>query len=103
MLCDIYESLLCRQMTLWKVTGGAEVFAAAVTQAWCQPRVKVFDILAVGGSNMAAWEHLIADLEAYAQEHGFTNIRAHGRLGWRKQAERYGFEFLHCVYDKRLK
>lgn len=102
-LSDIYENLLSRQMQLWQITDGSSLLAVAVTQAWMQPRVRVFDILAVGGRNVAAWEHLIDDLVSYAQSKGFDEVRAHGRLGWHKQAERYGFDLLHAVYRKKLR
>lgn len=102
-LSDIYEALLSRQMQLWVIADDSSLSACAVTQMWSQPRVRVFDILAVGGRNVAAWEHLIADLESYAFSRGFPEVRAHGRLGWKRHAERYGYDLLHCVYRKRLR
>lgn len=99
---DIYAGLLGRQMKLWLVKNGATAKACAITQLWNQPRLKVCDILAVGGRDLASWEHLIGEIEAWAASMGCDETRAHGRLGWKRQAARYGYEPLHMVYRKVL-
>ena len=100
-LDDVYASLLARQRTLWRI-GDKVLLAVAITQLYAQPRARIFDIEVVGGRDLAAWEHLIEGLEEWALARGCTEVRAHGRLGWRKQAQTYGYELLHAVYRKKL-
>lgn len=102
MLEDIYSSLLTKQMQLWLI-GPGEPMACAVTQLCALPRVRICDILAVGGVDLKAWEHLIEDLEVWALERGCDETRAHGRLGWKPYAKRFGYDPLHLVYRKKLK
>lgn len=99
---DIYSALLTKQMQLWLI-GPGEPMACAVTQLAALPRVRICDILAVGGVDLKAWEHLIGDLEAWALERGCDETRAHGRLGWKPYAKRFGYDPLHLVYRKKLR
>lgn len=98
---DIYEALLCRGMSLWLI-GGDTLKACAVTRLCTQPRLNLCELIAVGGEDVASWEHLIVNLEEWAKSVGCQEMRPYGRLGWKVHAKRYGYEPLCVVYRKRL-
>lgn len=100
---DIYQRLMYREMTLWLVRDGEDaICACAVTQLWSQPRVKVCDLLLVGGEGLENWAHLIGKIEDWARSQGCVETRAHGRAGWKREAKTFGYEQLHVVFRKRL-
>jgi hypothetical protein len=102
---DIYRALLARDMALWVVRNTDGLLGCAVTSLWSQPRVRVCDVLLTGGKRhtLRHWHHLIQTIEAYASEQGCDEVRAHGRRGWKKEADRHGYGELCTVYRKKLR
>lgn len=75
---DILGFLLSRDMQLWAAD---DLSAVAVTQITVYPRVKVCDVLLVGGSGLAEWKNTKV-IENWAREYGCSLMRAMGRRGW---------------------
>lgn len=102
LLADILRALLCRQMKLWLVKDGAALKACAVTQITFLPRLKICQILVVGGSELESWAHVVGDIEAWARKAGCDAVDGPGRMGWSKKAAQYGYAPVMTLFRKRL-
>ena len=96
---DIYTGLCDAKMQLWTwMDNGIE--AALVTTIQEKDGIKYCLYLALGGENMAQWQHYMHYVEDWAKDSGCTEMRIYGRAGW---ARAFGFEIEYTKMSRVLK
>lgn len=92
---DIYTDLMTKDMQLWVMDS-----ACVVTQIQVYPRAKICVIVLCGGSGMGGWVDGIREIEEWAKAEGCDAMKVHGRSGWEKVLNRYGYERSAIVLQK---
>lgn len=64
--------------------------------------IKILEIVGIAGENMADWENAARELEDIARERGVNRLRACGRIGWGREAKKYGWKMTRVVVEKDL-
>jgi hypothetical protein len=103
---DILRFVLNQQMQLWVVHEENTIYGHVVTEIKEYPRCKMLVVQYCAGEpdHMQYVDDEIFDLlDRFAKDAGCTGIEFVGRPGWRKQAEKYGFEVRSVMYQKFFK
>jgi hypothetical protein len=103
---DILRFVLSQQMQLWVVHEENTIYGHVVTEIKEYPRCKMLVVQYCAGEpdHMQYVDDEIFDLlDRFAKDAGCTGIEFVGRPGWRKQAEKYGFEVRSVMYQKFFK
>ncbi len=64
--------------------------------------INVLEVVGLAGDEMKEWEGAAEELEKVARHMGFNRLRACGRLGWAKVAERHGWKRTRVIVEKDL-
>lgn len=64
--------------------------------------VKVLEIVGIAGENMADWAEAARGLESIARGRGVHRLRACGRVGWGREAKKFGWKMTRAVVEKDL-
>jgi hypothetical protein len=100
---DVRAELLDGGMQLWIITVGRRLAGAAVTTIMKFPAQTVCTTILLGGDAVALWSGALVDtLAAWARGLGCVELEAYGRLGWAREAKRWGFRRQYVVYRKSL-
>lgn len=103
---DILRFVLNQQMQLWVVHEENTIYGHVVTEIKEYPRCKMLVVQYCAGepNHMQYVDDEIFDLlDRFAKDAGCSGIEFVGRPGWRKQAEKYGFEVRSVMYQKFFK
>jgi hypothetical protein len=103
---DILRFVLNQQMQLWVVHEENTIYGHVVTEIKEYPRCKMLVVQYCAGEpdHMQYVDDEIFDLlDRFAKDTGCSGIEFVGRPGWRKQAEKYGFEVRSVMYQKFFK
>ena len=103
---DILRFVLNQQMQLWVVHEENTIYGHVVTEIKEYPRCKMLVVQYCAGepNHMQYVDDEIFDLlDRFAKDAGCAGIEFVGRPGWRKQAEKYGFEVRSVMYQKFFK
>lgn len=103
---DILRFVLNGQMQLWIVHEENTIYGHVVTEIKEYPRCKMLTVQYCAGepSHMQYVDDEIFDLlDRFAKDAGCTGVEFVGRPGWRKQADKYGFEVRSVMYQKFFK
>jgi hypothetical protein len=93
-------------MQLWVVHEENTIYGHVVTEIKEYPRCKMLVVQYCAGEpdHMQYVDDEIFDLlDRFAKDTGCSGIEFVGRPGWRKQAEKYGFEVRSVMYQKFFK
>jgi hypothetical protein len=81
---DILGELTEGTRQLWlAVNGEARIKAAMLTQIFQMRSGKALKMMECGGTELAKWVHLHAQIEQYAKTEGCDRVLVVGRPGWR--------------------
>jgi len=103
---DILRFVLNQQMQLWVVHEENTIYGHVITEIKEYPRCKMLVVQYCAGESdhMQHVDDEIFDLlDRFAKDAGCAGIEFVGRPGWRKQAEKYGFEVRSVMYQKFFK
>ena len=103
---DILRFVLNQQMQLWVVHEENTIYGHVITEIKEYPRCKMLVVQYCAGESdhMQYVDDEIFDLlDRFAKDAGCSGIEFVGRPGWRKQAEKYGFEVRSVMYQKFFK
>jgi hypothetical protein len=103
---DILRFVLNGQMQLWIVHEENTIYGHVVTEIKEYPRCKMLTVQYCAGepSHMQYVDDEIFNLlDRFAKDAGCTGVEFVGRPGWRKQADKYGFEVRSVMYQKFFK
>ena len=103
---DILRFVLNQQMQLWIVHEENTIYGHVITEIKEYPRCKMLVVQYCAGEpdHMQYVDDEIFDLlDRFAKDTGCSGIEFVGRPGWRKQAEKYGFEVRSVMYQKFFK
>lgn len=91
---DVYDYVSKGSMTLWVAHIDGKIIGAATTHKVDYPQKSVLNIGFWGGETpVEAWGvDLLRMLQRYAKEIDCECLEAHGRLGWFKKLNPYGYE-----------
>ena len=64
--------------------------------------MNVLEVIGVAGDRMKEWEDASEELERVARHMGFQRLRAGGRMGWARVAERHGWKRTRVIVEKDL-
>lgn len=105
-LWAVHDELTVGRADLWLAypePDRPENCGAAVCRIAQYPARRFYSVLAVGGSNMAAWgEDLLAAIEDRANALGLDGIEGSGRMGWERMGQRHGFRCASVIMEKWL-
>lgn len=100
---DILRFLLTGQMQLWAVHEDGKVQGHIVTEIKTYPQLKmlVVQYCAMEPNSMASVEDRMQEVaEDVAKKSGCAGIEFIGRPGWRKTANKYGYDVQSVVYQR---
>lgn len=103
---DILRFVLNGQMQLWVVYEENTIYGHVVTEIKEYPRCKMLTVQYCAGepNHMQYVDDEIFDLlDRFAKDAGCAGVEFVGRPGWRKQADKYGFEVRSVMYQKFFK
>jgi hypothetical protein len=81
---DLLEQMKNGTRLLWlAVTADAKIVAAMLTQIFPMRSGKALKMMECGGTELARWMHLHAQIEQYAKTEGCDRVLVVGRPGWR--------------------
>jgi len=103
---DILRFVLNGQMQLWIVHEENTIHGHVITELKDYPQCKMLVAQYCAGepNHMQYVEDEIFDLlDRFAKDAGCAGVEFVGRPGWRKQAEKYGFEVRSVMYQKFFK
>jgi len=103
---DILRFVLNGQMQLWVVYEENTIYGHVVTEIKEYPRCKMLTVQYCAGepNHMQYVDDEIFDLlDRFAMDAGCAGVEFVGRPGWRKQADKYGFEVRSVMYQKFFK
>lgn len=97
---DIEADVCDGNARLWLACEGDTIEAAATTLLVRTDRNLVCVISACGGSNLANWLPLLAQIEAWAKAEGAAKVRIFGRIGWADVLQNY--DVTNVVLERQL-
>jgi len=103
---DILRFVLNGQMQLWVVHEENTIYGHVVTEIKDYPQCKMLTAQYCAGepNHMQHVDDEIFDLlDRFAKDAGCAGVEFVGRPGWRKQADKYGFEVRSVMYQKFFK
>jgi hypothetical protein len=103
---DILRFVFNGQMQLWIGHEEGKIYGHVITEVKDYPRRRmlVVQYCAMEPSHMQYMDDDIFDLlNRFARDAGCSGIEFVGRPGWRKQADKYGFEVQSVTYQKFFK
>ena len=103
---DILRFVLNQQMQLWVIHEENTIYGHVITEIKEYPRCKmlVVQYCAAEPDHMQYVDDEMFDLlDRFAKDAGCSGVEFVGRPGWRKQAEKYGFEVRSVMYQKFFK
>lgn len=98
---EIRADLDAQRQLLWIGWDGEAIIVAATTKIVESGMGKRCIITTCGGRKLRAWQHFIADMEAFATREKCTTLRIHGRHGWKRILT--GYQEPWVAIEKRLK
>lgn len=93
---QLFERCIKRTADLWCVFADGEMLAAGIASI----RDKTVRIETLGGRDVRAWVHLLAEFEDLARKHGMTAIEIEGRAGWGRLFRSYRVK--RTIFGKAL-
>ena len=78
-------------------------FGVVVTEIIKRKFGKVCHIYIATGRQRTKWQHLINDVEKFAEEEGCKMMELIARPGWQKVYNNYGYKRTHVVLEKQIK
>lgn len=100
---DILRFILTGQMQLWAVHDEQHIYGHVITEIKQYPQCKLLAIqyCAMTPGTMELVEDEMQDKAArFAKDMGCAGIEFVGRPGWRKTANKYGYEVQSVMYQK---
>lgn len=99
---DVLQNALAGRMRLWLAVEDDSTRALAITEIVQYPRISVCKLLACTGEQAKGWVDLVAEIEAWAKEHGCSVLEAICRPGWERHLKPMGYRKTHVVLEKIL-
>jgi hypothetical protein len=103
---DILRFVFTGQMQLWIGHKENTIYGHVITEIKEYPQCKMLVVQYCAGepNHMQYVDDEIFDLlDRFAKDTGCSGVEFVGRPGWRKQAEKYGFEVRSVMYQKFFK
>lgn len=103
---DILRFVFTGQMQLWIGHEENTIYGHVITEIKEYPQCKMLIVQYCAGepNHMQYVDDEIFDLlDRFAKDTGCSGVEFVGRPGWRKQAEKYGFEVRSVMYQKFFK
>lgn len=103
---DILRFILNGQMQLWIGHEENTIYGHVVTEIKDYPQCKMLVVqYCAGESNHMQYvdDEIFDLLDRFAKDAGCAGVEFVGRPGWRKQADKYGFEVRSVMYQKFFK
>jgi hypothetical protein len=103
---DILRFVFTGQMQLWIGHEENTIYGHVITEIKEYPQCKMLVVQYCAGepNHMQYVDDEIFDLlDRFAKDTGCSGVEFVGRPGWRKQAEKYGFEVRSVMYQKFFK
>lgn len=100
---DILRMILTGHMLLWVVYDSERVYGHVITETKDYPRCKMLTVQYCAGEHghMAEIEDKTMDtLERFAKDAGCAGIEFVGRPGWRRTANKFGYDVQSVMYQK---
>jgi hypothetical protein len=103
---DILRFILNGQMQLWVGHEEGKIYGHVITEIKEYPRCKMLVVqYCAGEPNHMQYvdEEMFNLLDRFAVDAGCSGIEFIGRPGWRKQANKYGYDVQSVMYQKFFK
>ena len=103
---NILKFVLDGQMQLWVGHEEGKIYGHVITEIKQYPQCRMLVVQYCAGepSHMKHVDDEMFDLlDRFAMDAGCSGVEFVGRPGWRKQAEKYGFEVRSVMYQKFFK
>ena len=103
---NILKFVLDGQMQLWVGHEEGKIYGHVITEIKQYPQCRMLVVQYCAGepNHMKYVDDEMFDLlDRFAMDAGCSGIEFVGRPGWRKQAEKYGFEVRSVMYQKFFK
>ena len=103
---NILKFVLDGQMQLWVAHEEGKIYGHVITEIKQYPQCRMLVVQYCAGepNHMKYVDDEMFDLlDRFAMDAGCSGIEFVGRPGWRKQAEKYGFEVRSVMYQKFFK
>lgn len=98
---DIYDGLEEGEFLLWGGLTGDKLHSIAIINLLYFPRKKILNIMVSACDNVEVFlGEFMHQLQEFAKENECEAIRVHGRKGWMKVLEKYGFEQPYTILEK---
>lgn len=100
---DIHTLLEDGNAGLIAVIINDKIVAGIVTTIIDKPAIRELIIVTAGGSHLDEWLDKIMNIfDILAKESQVNIISVHGRAGWVKKLEKYGYDYTYTTVIKRL-
>ena len=87
---------------LLKITTN-KYYGVVVTEIIKRKHGKVCHVYIVTGRQMSKWQHLISEIEKFAEDKDCKRMELIARPGWQKVYNNHGYKRTHVVLEKQIK
>ena len=104
----VYDCVKEKKMQLWvvwdkdKPTTLEKYYGVAVTEIVQRKLKRSCQIFIITGKHRQKWQHLISDLEDFAEEQECQQMELFARPGWQKILQHYNYKRTHVVLEKQI-
>lgn len=90
---DVKQSLASGSLELWLIFSDDNLCAATVVTTQAKPAGRVLSVVILSGNSMVSWlDEWVSFVKEYCRAHNCVAIQAHGRRGWVKVLEKFGWK-----------
>ena len=96
----------CQLWILWnseEPVDQKKYYGVVVTELIQRPLQKCCHIRIMTGHHREKWQHLIKEIEKFAQQNNCDKMELIARPGWQKILDKYNYYRTHVVLEKNLK
>ena len=105
----VYETAKQGKFQVWVIWDKDEkittnkYYGVVVTEIIKRKHGKVCHVYIVTGRQMSKWQHLISEIEKFAEDKDCKRMELIARPGWQKVYNNYGYKRTHVVLEKQIK
>ena len=105
----VYETAKQGKFQVWVIWDKDEkittnkYYGVVVTEIIKRKHGKVCHVYIVTGRQMSKWQHLISEIEKFAEDKDCKRMELIARPGWQKVYNNHGYKKTHVVLEKQIK
>jgi len=105
----VYETAKQGKFQVWVIWDKNEkittnkYYGVVVTEIIKRKHGKVCHVYIVTGRQMSKWQHLISEIEKFAEDKDCKRMELIARPGWQKVYNNHGYKRTHVVLEKQIK